>query len=500
MNLTSRFQKILHSHPEKKILGYKENGSWKWINRDQLKNKVLFCVRSLQNNISLHDRVMYKGNNSVNWAAWSIATNALGGTFVPLYNNQNDDYVNHIIQDCKPSVFITNDNNYNDVKIMNDDIEDGIYGETIPVNKKSDIAKLIYTSGTTGKPKGVMLTHQNILHNIQNLEKTFSDLQTETTYTSLNILPWAHIYGLTTELYYNLLNNNRIAISSGPQDFVKEIREIQPDLLYLVPRILQMIKQKLELLDKPLICKILPFVLKKLFGSNLLTIFIGGSQLDESTKQFYLKYNISFCEGYGCTETAPMISVNHIHSPRNEDSVGKILDDLVVKIIDNEICVTGPSVMKGYYGNDDATNNAFILKDDRVFYKTGDEGYVEDGFLFYSGRISENYKLSNGKFVNIGIVENVVKNYTNEQMMVYGNNKDYNILIVEEDSNIDSFITVINEELDSYLRIKNILKVPNNTFQNHLTPKMSLKRKEIENKYQNEINEIYNKTRLLFPS
>ena len=225
MNLTSRFQKILHSHPEKKILGYKENGSWKWINRDQLKNKVLFCVRSLQNNISLHDRVMYKGNNSVNWAAWSIATNALGGTFVPLYNNQNDDYVNHIIHDCKPSVFITNDN-YKDVKIMNDDIEDGIYGETIPVNKKSNIAKLIYTSGTTGKPKGVMLTHQNILHNIQNLEKTFSDLQTDTTYTSLNILPWAHIYGLTTELYYNLLNNNRIAISSGPQDFIKEIREI----------------------------------------------------------------------------------------------------------------------------------------------------------------------------------------------------------------------------------------------------------------------------------
>ena len=500
MNLTSRFQKILHSHPEKKILGYKKNGSWKWINRDQLKNKVLFCVRSLQNNISLHDRVMYKGNNSVNWAAWSIATNALGGTFVPLYNNQNDDYVNHIIQDCKPSVFITNDNNYKNVKIMNDEIEDGIYGETIPVNKKSDISKLIYTSGTTGKPKGVMLTHQNILHNIQNLEKTFSDLQTDTTYTSLNILPWAHIYGLTTELYYNLLNNNRIAISSGQQDFVKEIREIQPDLLYLVPRILQMIKQKLELLDKPLISNILPFVLRKLFGPNLMTIFIGGSQLDKSTKEFYLKYNISFCEGYGCTETAPMISVNHIHSPRNDDSVGKILDDLVVKIIDNEICVAGPSVMKGYYGNDDATNNAFILKDDRVFYKTGDEGYVEDGFLFYSGRISENYKLSNGKFVNIGIVENVVKNYTNEQMMVYGNNKDYNILIVEEDSNIDSFITVINEELDSYLRIKNILKVPNNTFQNHLTPKMSLKRKEIENKYQNEINEIYNKTRLLFSS
>lgn len=499
MNLTTRFQQILHSHPEKKILGYKENGSWKWINRDQLKNKVLFCVQSLQNNISLHDRVMYKGNNSVNWAAWSIATNALGGTFVPLYNNQNDDYVNHIIQDCKPSVFITNDN-YKDVKMMKDDIEDGIYGETIPINEKSEISKLIYTSGTTGKPKGVILTHQNILHNIQNLEKTFSDLQTDTTYTSLNILPWAHIYGLTTELYYNLLNNNRIAISSGPQDFIKEMREIQPDFLYLVPRVLQTIKKKLELLDKPLISRILPFVLSKLFGPNLVTIFIGGSQLDKSTKEFYIKYNISFCEGYGCTETAPMISVNHIHSPRNEDSVGKILDDLIVKIIDNEICVAGPSVMKGYFGNDDATNNAFILKDDTVFYKTGDEGYVENGFLFYSGRISENYKLSNGKFVNIGVVEEIVKKFCNEPIMVYGSNKDYNILIVEEDSKIDTFLSCINVELDSYLQIKNVLKIPNATFQKYLTPKMSLKRKEIENKYKNEIEDIYSKTKLLFSS
>jgi long-chain acyl-CoA synthetase len=499
MNLTSRFQQILHTHPEKNILGYKQNGSWKWVNRDQLKNKVLFCVHSLQKRISIHDRVMYKGNNSVNWVAWSIATNALGGTFVPLYNNQNDNYVNHIINDCNPSVFITNDD-YKGVTIMRDAIEDGIYGETIPIEHKSDVAKLIYTSGTTGKPKGVMLTHENMLHNIQNVEKTFSDLQTDKTYTTLNILPWAHIYGLTTELYYNLLNNNKIAISSGPQEFIKEIREIRPELLYLVPRVLQTIKQKLEILDKPLIRRILPFVLNKMFGSNLVTIFIGGSQLDQSTKQFYLKYNISFCEGYGCTETSPMISVNHIHNPRNEESVGKILDDLIVEIIDTEICVAGPSIMKGYYRNDEATNNAFIRKDGNLFYKTGDQGYVENGFLFYKGRISENYKLSNGKFVNIGDVENIVKKHTNELMMVYGNNKDYNILIVEESSSIESYIPRINEELDSYLRIKHVLKIPDNSFQNHLTPKMSLKRKEVEETFQKDICEIYSKTRHLFSS
>lgn len=497
MNLTKHFQKILHSHPEKQILGYKNNNKWVWINREQLKNKVLYCVDVLKTEVSLNDRVVYKGNNSVNWAAWSIATNSLGGIFVPLYNNQNDQYVNHIIDDCKPSLFISNDH-YNGVSMMEDVIEDNIYNDTIPIESKSEVSKLIYTSGTTGKPKGVMLTHENILHNVKNLEKTFSDFQFDKTYTSLNILPWAHIYGLTTELYYNMLNNNRIAISSGPLEFVKEMREINPDLLYLVPRILQLVKTKIEFFDKPILRNLIPLLLKRIFGLNLLTIFIGGSQLDESTKQFYINYGVNICEGYGCTETSPMVSVNHIHDPRNEQSVGKILDDLIVEIIDNEICVAGPSIMKGYYNNEEATKRAIIEKNGQKFYRTGDEGYVENGFLFYKGRISENYKLSNGKFVNIGDVENIIKKYSNEPCMVYGNNRDYNIIIIEEGSNILNFIEKINKKLDSYLRIRNVLTIPKDTFQSHLTPKMSLKRKEVELKFETEINDIYNNTKQLF--
>ena len=292
MNLSGRFQAVLHSHPNKKILGYKENKTWKWVTRNELKNKVLYCVDVLKNqNVKLNDRIMYKGNNSVNWAAWSIATNSLGGIFVPLYQNQNENYVYHIIEDCDPKLFITN-NVYKNVNIFNDYIEDINSNEVVPVEPKSDISKLIYTSGTTGRPKGVMLTHDNIIHNIQNIEKRFHDLRNEREYTTLSILPWAHIYGLTTELYYNMLNNNKIAISSGPEQFVKEIGEIQPDLLYLVPRVLQMIKKKIEFLDKPLIRCILPLILKKIFGRNLLTIFIGGSQLDVATKNFYNNHNM----------------------------------------------------------------------------------------------------------------------------------------------------------------------------------------------------------------
>ena len=196
-----------------------------------------------------------------------------------------------------------------------------------------------------------------------------------------------------------------------------------------------------------------------------------------------IENNISVCEGYGCTETSPMISVNHIVKPRNVDSVGKILDDLVVKIINDEICVAGPSVMSGYYNNNEATSKVFFQKDGLLFYRTGDEGYIENGFLFYKGRMSENYKLSNGKFVNVGDVENTVKQFFNEPCMVYGNNKDYNILITEKNIN-DQTLQSINDSLDSYLQIKKVIILEEGSFQKHLTPKMSLKRKEETQYYE----------------
>ena len=492
MNLLTRFKTVLHTEPTKKILGHKENGLWKWVTREELKNKILYCADVLlHSGVNPNDRIMYKGNNSVNWVAWDIATNSLGATFVPLYDNQKDSYVNHIIEDCDPAFFITQDN-YKNVPILRDIIEDHKYDKELFNYGENNISKLIYTSGTTGKPKGVMLSHSNILSNIGNIETRFHDLQFDKEYTSLNILPWAHIYGLTTELYYNLLNNNKVAISSGPQDFVKEINQIQPDLLYLVPRVLQMIKSKLEILDKPLLRLLLPTVIKRVFGKELITVFVGGSQLDENTKAFYLKYGVNICEGYGSTEISPMVSVNHINEPRNINSIGKILDNTIVEIIDNEICVAGPSVMEGYYNNIKATDDAFIIKDEKKFYKTGDEGYVKDGFLFYKGRISENYKLSNGKFVNISELENVVKKYTNQPFVVYGNNKDYNIIICDRDSNLSTnIIDIINEELDTYLQIKKILYLNPGSLQQTMTPKMSIKRKEVEMMFEDEIKEIY---------
>jgi len=483
-NLAKTFQKTIIKNDKKKILSIKKNKKWNWINRKKMNNKINSALEKLKdNNISKGDRVIYKGDNSINWVAWNIATNSLGAIWVPIYNNQKDNYCKFIISDCDAKLLITDnkiDEKINQIKTTIDNIT---YYNEFPVID-NDISTLIYTSGTTGNPKGVILTHENLLTNINTINKRFSDFKNKNL-TSFNILPWAHIYGMTTELYYNILNDNKVAICSSKDNFLSECREVKPDILYLVPKVLETIKNKLSFLDKPLINKVLPFIISNLFGGNITTIFMGGAKLDESSKRFFSENGIIICEGYGCSETSPMVSVNHMEFPRNDNSVGKVLDDMIVEIINKEICVSGPNIMKGYWNNNKASENAFIIKDGKKFYKTGDSGYLDNDFLFITGRINENYKLSNGKFVNVGDLESKIKKYISNNFIVYGENMDYNILIIEKPFNNNNIFDKINSEIDSYLKIKDIILLDD--FSDFLTPKMSIKRKKLI-KYLKENN------------
>jgi long-chain acyl-CoA synthetase len=476
-NLVRRFQKSIVKNDSKVILGYKKGKNWNWVNRNQMNNMINFSIDKLKdNNIKKGDRVIYKGDNSINWVAWNLATNSLGAIWVPIYNNQNDKYCNFIISDCDAKLLISENKFNNKINQINCKIDNLNYNKEFEI-VDNEISTLIYTSGTTGNPKGVKLTHKNLLSNIDVIDKRFHNLK-DRNLLSLNILPWAHIYGMTTELYFNILNDNKVAISSGKDNFISECIEVKPDILYLVPKVLQTIKNKLLFFDKPLIDKILPFIINKLFGGNLITIFMGGAKLDENTKNFFLKNGVNICEGYGCSETSPMVSVNHINYPRDEKSVGKILDDIIVEIINNEICVSGPNVMKGYWNNRKATKKVFFRKNNKTFYRTGDSGYVKDNFLYITGRINENYKLSNGKFVNVEDVENKVKKYILNNFIVYGENMDNNILIVEKPFD-KKLLDKINLELDSYLRIKDVILIDD--FSEFLTPKMSIKRRKLIN-------------------
>tara|TARA_B100000902_G_scaffold399180_1_gene468836 strand:+ start:3419 stop:4900 length:1482 start_codon:yes stop_codon:yes gene_type:complete len=489
-NIPTIFRKNLIKNPNAKVLGVKINNSWDWTDRTRLNNMISYSIDVLKDrNVNKGDRVIYKGKNSVEWLAWNIATQSVGGVWVPLYSNQKEEYCKYIVDDCNPKVLISDDNvNYKDINFMDNKIEDINYENEHEVIN-NDLCTLIYTSGTTGNPKGVMLSHENLLSNIKTVNSRFKEFKNREL-TSLNILPWAHIYGLTTELYYNILNGNKVAISSGVDNFVKECSEIKPELLYLVPKVLELIKKKLNILDKPVLRLVLPLVLKRLFGNNIITIFMGGAKLDDNTKKFYIDNGINICEGYGCSETSPMISVNHISDPRDINSIGKVLDGILVDIVDNEILVSGPNVMLGYWNNKDATDEVLVKSKGLTWYKTGDAGNKVDDFLYYNGRISENYKLSNGKFVNVNDTESKLKKYISNFFIIYGENKPYNILIIEKPFD-ESKLDIVNKNIDNYLKIEKVLYVESHIFGDYLTPKMSIKRKKLIKYLEDDINNLY---------
>ena len=468
------------------------NNSWKWIENKFVNGSIETCKTRLRGlNIKPGDRVVYKGNNSLEWISWNMACNSLGIIWVPMYTNQPYQYTEHVIKDCKPSLVISDDNNIFTIhgelrQISNQITHNTAYEGTIEFRTNDkNIANIIYTSGTTGNPKGVVLTNDNIISNIEAVRNRFG---TANNTTSLNILPWAHIYSQTCELYYNLIYDNKLAISTGKEVFMQECKEIKPDILYIVPKLLEIVKQKIEFLDKPLIKLLLPRLLKKIFGGNVQYIFSGGAKLKEPVKQFFSDNNIVICEGYGCSETAPMISVNHFESPRDTESIGKILDNVLVEIIDGEIQVSGPNVMLGYWNDKEKTNDVLIKRNNKLWYKTGDSGEIKDGFLYYNGRLNDNYKLSNGKFVNVQEVEGIISEFIHVPFIIYGKQDTHNAIITTQHVP-QSTLDFINNKLDKQLHIKSIDIIDEMTMSKFYTPKMSIKRKKLI-EYVSNINHI----------
>ena len=489
--LLKSFMRTLDRNGDHIILGQKRNGIWEETNRRELFEMINAGIRVLKDKgVEKGDRVVYKGKNSVEWVAWNMSCYALEAIWVPMYHNQNQKYCDYIVHDCAPKVMITdtdihvdtNNNNqhiklqYPNVNLLSTELVGEKQEATFGLGNGDELATLIYTSGTTGNPKGVMLSHHNILSNVDSIHHRFIDAPQS---TSLNILPWAHIYGLTCEMYYNLMYDNCTMISSSKDEFIRECREVKPDVLYIVPKVLENVKGRVEFFNHPYLNHLfMPRIMDYLFGGNVHSVYMGGAKLDETTKRFFLRHGLNICEGYGCTETAPMVCVNHQTNPRNTDSVGKILDGVHISIIDGEIHVAGDNVMRSYWNNQEATDDVLVSHDGKMWYKTGDSGSIEDGFLYYNGRISENYKLTNGKFVHVQQVEGVVRKHVAHNVVVFGENQKHNILI--SDGTISpQIMETINRELESYLRIKDVIVIHPEKMQEFMTPKMSIKRKPL---------------------
>jgi long-chain acyl-CoA synthetase len=341
----------------------------------------------------------------------------------------------------------------------------------------SDIAGFIYTSGTTGAPKGVILAHSNIASNVSAVHEVFPMDRDD---RSLSFLPWAHSFGQTCELHALFSQGASIGICEAVDKIIDNLAEVKPTLLFSVPRIFNKLYtavQKQIASKPPFIQKLVKralrvtakqraneplglrdrFVLKitdrvvfskvrARFGGRLKYAFSGGAAISRDVAEFIDSLGVTVYEGYGLTETSPIATANW-PGQRKIGSVGRAIPGVTI-VIDStsgggekngykegEILVYGPNVMVGYHNR--ADENAAVFTKDKGF-RTGDLGYLDkDGFLYITGRIKEQYKLENGKYVVPTPLEEELKlSPYIANAMVYGDNKPFNVAIIV--ANVDA--------------------------------------------------------------
>lgn len=257
-----------------------------------------------------------------------------------------------------------------------------------------DVATIIFTSGTTGKSKGVMLTQDNLASNVEAVDYT-----TEPGSVLLSVLPIHHAFCLVMDWLKGFSLGATVCINDSLLHMVKNMGIFKPDVMLMVPMMIETIYKRLASVDSAIPKKA---VAGQVFGGNLKIIFTGGAHLDPYYIDQFAEYGVEVLEGYGMSECSPVISCN-MPQLHKAGSIGKPLSNVEVEFENGEILVKGSSVMKGYYHMPEET--AATLKDG--WLHTGDKGYLdEDGFLFINGRVKNLIILSNGENVSPEEIEN----------------------------------------------------------------------------------------------
>lgn len=490
----------------------------------------------LQNqNIKKGDIVLVVGKNTHNWASLSYAINSVGGIFVPMFEEQQNEITSHMLNQIKPKIIFNSTSksilhmyeNFEKDKTIEINHEKHIFSNNLleiklntePDLSENDIAVILYTSGTSGFPKGVPLTNKNILSNIESINfcsQQNSNCSVSSDDKFLSFLPWYHSYGFTGELNYVIYSGASIYRNNKLENLRRDIVDNNPTVICAVPRLFQLMHNKVRLIEKTpktpnfLLPTVNKIVKSKLFGKNIRFCTVGGSAMPPDTLNFFNNMGLNIYEGYGTTECSPMITLNN---PQQKGSVGKILGcndvmidtdsteetldvDRSMKIYYNnnnigEILVSGTNVMSNYLGFDKVVSHKYI--NGKYWYKTGDVGYVENGYLYLTGRIKEQYKLSNGKFVNPVDLENILLSIPEiKQVVVFGKDEEFNTAIIVtnvDESLIKSKIELIKHKFKKYeIPQKLILTKEEFTTENGLlTQKKSQKRNEIISKYTYKI-------------
>lgn len=269
-------------------------------------------------------------------------------------------------------------------------------GEYESKAKEKDLCTILFTSGTTGKSKGVMLTHENLTSNAMSIQ-----LKLDPGTVAMTVLPINHVYCLTMDIVKGLQLGVCSCINDSIMHVAKNMKLFQPEIMLLVPLVIESIYAKLraagELIPKKLIAK-------QAFGGRLRLICSGGAYLNPDYVEKFKEYGITILQGYGMTECSPVISTNLLEDNR-VGSVGKLLPNCEGKIVDEEIWVRGTSVMQGYYKMPEETKEALV----DGWLRTGDLGYIdEDNYVYITGRKKNLIILANGENVSPEEIENEI--------------------------------------------------------------------------------------------
>lgn len=528
------------------------------------------------------DTVAIISNNRSEWASCAYATYGRSASYCPMYESQLPKDWSYILDDSDAKfLFVATQEIYEKtvpfletIKTLErvcffdgDDAHEDSFASLIKVGaenavdnlypKPEDLAGFIYTSGTTGKPKGVLLSHANMCFNVNAVIDMNLILADD---VSLAFLPWAHSFGQNCEMHVMFALGSAMGLVENVTTIVENLGEVRPTALFAVPRIFNRIydglkkrmanepplKQKLfasamansdsmreqsergsvgfttkaadKFYDKLVFSKV-----RERFGGRLRLAVSGGAALSPEVARFIDNLHIEVYEGYGLTETSPLACVN-IPGARKIGSVGRPVPgvEIIIKDVEDypagtgEVCIRGGNVMMGYHNLPDKTVE--VLEDDGTFH-AGDLGRIdEDGFLWILGRVKEQYKLENGKYVVPSpIEEQLALSPYILQCMIEGTNKPFNAALIvldmpsieawaktkgitgdlTENEEVKKLIKSQIEEVGSGLksyekpRAFKLLTEEWTTDNGILTPKMSLKRRIVMERYGQHLEDLY---------
>ena len=568
--------------PTSKMFVSKINGNWESISTSEFILRAMEVSKGLISlGIQPGDKIAVASSNRVEWNILDIGVQQVGAILVPVYPNISEADYRFIFNDAQVKIcFVSNLElatkisnikteiaslqhlftfdeldgyvNWNYIFEASSSTPESEVHKRMNEVKRSDLVTIIYTSGTTGNPKGVMLSHNNLL---SNLEACKPRIPADNNSRVLTFLPVCHVYERMLHYLYMYIGCS-IHFAESMETIGDNIREVKPDVFTAVPRLIEKvfdkimatgdtltgIKRKLffwavrlaeeyDVVGKSAWYKFRLAIARKLIfskwqlalGGNVRAIASGSAALQPRLARIFLAANIPILEGYGLTETSPVVSVNSFDEGIRIGTVGTLIDGVQVRIAeDGEILVKGPNVMIGYYNNQTATDE--VIDKDGWFH-TGDIGiFQENKFLKITDRKKEIFKTSGGKYIAPQAMENKFKESRFiEQIIVVGENEKFpsamivpcfayikewsakNGLNLENSTNeeiaaneavykqIKGEVNNFNQGFGNWEQIKKFVLLPKEfTIEgDELTPTLKFKRKKILAKYQKEYLEIY---------